>query len=414
MRVLIVDDHERVRRAVRLLLSRLENVAVCGEAVDGGEAVAKAYEFRPDVIIMDIDIPGLNGIEASREIHRLLPNIKIVVISFYDIPEAREEALRVGAVAYVTKSSVWRLLPILRKIQIGDSSPCSPERSEPDMNMQDASHERPDLENLLSECQEHFRATFEQMAVGMGHVDQDGRWLRVNQKLCELVGYTKTEIHQLSLQDLTHPADIGADHALARKVALGELDHYFSEKRFIHKDGRVVWIRLTVNAIRDAHGRLKYCLHVAEDATASKDAQARLAQVARNLQIASGKLDLVTSNMHACLTQCSRDLRYLWASQTYADWLQRPIEKIIGHAILDVIGKSAFRVLQPRFDHVLRGEKISYEEDVTYERIGARRISASYSPTLDAAGCVDGWIALVQDLTTEHSPSVTYATSDLV
>jgi PAS domain S-box-containing protein len=414
LRALIVDDHERVRRAVRLLLSRMQDVEVCGEAVDGGEAVAKAHELNPDVIIMDIDIPGLNGIEASREIHRLLPNIKIVVISFYDIPEAREEALRVGAIAYVTKSSVWRLLPILRKIKVGDFSGSSPEGSEPGIAMQGASQDRPDLENLLNECQERFLTAFEQMAVGMGHVDSDGRWLRVNRKLCDLIGYTKTEIRQLSLQDITHPADVAADQGLSRKVALGELDHYFIEKRYIHRDGRIVWIRLTVNAVRDAHGKLKYCLHVAEDATASKDAQARLAQIARNLQIASGKLDLVTSNMHASLSQCSRDLRYLWVSQTFADWLQRPIEKIIGHSILDVIGKTAFQTLQPHFDHVLRGEKISYKESVTYERIGTRHISASYSPTLDADGSVDGWIALVKDLTADHKPSIRYATSDLV
>jgi DNA-binding NarL/FixJ family response regulator len=77
-----------------------------------------------------------------------------LVVSFYDIPEAKEEALRAGAIAYLPKSSVWRLVPILRKIQVGDSFGSSRRVPSWDMDTRVASHDRPDLENLLTECKE--------------------------------------------------------------------------------------------------------------------------------------------------------------------------------------------------------------------------------------------------------------------
>ena len=101
----------------------------------------------------------------------------------------------------------------------------------------------------------------------------------------------------------------------------------------------------------------------------------------------------------APLTHCSRDLRYLWVNQYYAGWLHKPIDKIVGRPIQDVIGKEAFETLLPRFERALRGEDVSYEAEATYDEIGLRRISAAYKPALDSNGCTEGWVALVEDIT---------------
>lgn len=406
LRVLIVDDHERIRRGIRVLLSGMENIDVCGEAVDGHDAITKAKLLIPDVIIMDMNIPSPNGIEATGEIRRILPNIKIVLISQHEIPQAQREALRAGAVTYLPKSSIWRLVEDLRKLQRsngnGDGNGTvafSESNIAASPNTEENSKDRADLESLLRDCEERFHSAFDQMAVGMCHIAEDGRWIRFNQKLCDIVGYTRKEMQHLRLQDITHPADLTTDIELIRAVAAGDVDQYFEEKRYIRKDGRIAWVRLTVNAVRDPDHKLKYCLHVAEDISASKETEEKLFRASYDLQVASGCLSLVAEQAGALLTHCSRDLRYLWVNQNYADWLRKPAEKIIGLPIVDVVGREAFQTLQPHFDQVLSGKKIAYEEDVTYDRIGQRHISATYSPTFDSSGIADGWLALLQDVT---------------
>ena len=110
-------------------------------------------------------------------------------------------------------------------------------------------------------------------------------------------------------------------------------------------------------------------------------------------------LETVTRLMAVGVTRCSRDFRYLWANQAYASWIQRPLNEIIEHSILDVLGKRAFEELLPHFNRVLSGEKIEHEEEVYFRGIGPRWISATYYPTLDGNGAADGWVAVVIDIT---------------
>ena len=105
-RVLIVDDHEVVRRGVRSLLAARTGFEVCGEAVDGQDGVEKAQELKPDVIVMDVSMPKLNGFEATRLIHNLLPDIGVLILSQHESPEVIKQAFRAGALGYVAKSSI--------------------------------------------------------------------------------------------------------------------------------------------------------------------------------------------------------------------------------------------------------------------------------------------------------------------
>ena len=116
-------------------------------------------------------------------------------------------------------------------------------------------------------------------------------------------------------------------------------------------------------------------------------------------RLALETLELVTKEMSAAVTRCSRDFRYLWVNQGCADLLQRRVDQIVGHPIVNVLGKEAFESLRHHFERVLQGEKVSYEDQVNYRSIGLRWISATYIPTVDARGVVDGWVAVVVDIT---------------
>ena len=117
VRILIADDHEVVRRGVRSLLTSRKEWDVCGEAVDGRDAVKKAKELKPDVVVLDISMPHLNGFEAARLIHKEVPQSKILILSQHNVSEMLQTALDAGARGYVSKSEVSRdLLPAVEAI----------------------------------------------------------------------------------------------------------------------------------------------------------------------------------------------------------------------------------------------------------------------------------------------------------
>jgi PAS domain S-box-containing protein len=135
---------------------------------------------------------------------------------------------------------------------------------------------RVDAERSLRESEGRFRATFEQAAVGIAHVGLDGRWLRVNPALCDILGYTRHELSKLTFQDITHPDDLDADLTLAERLARGEVDRYTLEKRYVRGDGSHVWATLTGSVVRTADGAPDFFIAVVEDISQRKELEARL------------------------------------------------------------------------------------------------------------------------------------------
>ena len=121
VRVFVVDDYEPFRRTVCSMLKAAANVQVIGEASDGLEAVHKAEELKPDVILLDIGLPTLNGIEAARRISRVLPDAKILFVSQDNDPDVAAAALSGGAKGYVHKLDVTKdLLPAVKAVLRGE------------------------------------------------------------------------------------------------------------------------------------------------------------------------------------------------------------------------------------------------------------------------------------------------------
>jgi PAS domain S-box-containing protein len=130
--------------------------------------------------------------------------------------------------------------------------------------------ERRRIEEVLRESEERFRATFEHAAVGAAQVGTDGRWLRVNRHLCEILGYTQEELLGMTFQDITHPDDLEADLEQTRAILRGESQLFSMEKRYVRKDGSPVWVNLTVSLVREASGEPRYFISVIEDISERK------------------------------------------------------------------------------------------------------------------------------------------------
>src|SRR5271167_2227767 len=108
LRILLADDHEIVRKGLRALLEKHDGWEVCGEAGDGREAIDKAQQLRPDVIILDIGMPSLNGLDTTRQLLQLDPQFKVIVLTITDSDQVIREALDAGARGFVLKSDAAR------------------------------------------------------------------------------------------------------------------------------------------------------------------------------------------------------------------------------------------------------------------------------------------------------------------
>jgi two-component system cell cycle sensor histidine kinase/response regulator CckA len=129
-------------------------------------------------------------------------------------------------------------------------------------------------EESLRQSQELLRSAFDHAAIGMALVAPDGRWLRVNHALCDIVGYSEQELLATNFQAITHPDDLAADLDFVRQMLAGEIQTYQMEKRYFHKIGHVVWILLSVSLVRDLEGSPLFFIGQIQDITARKRAEA--------------------------------------------------------------------------------------------------------------------------------------------
>jgi PAS domain S-box-containing protein len=138
--------------------------------------------------------------------------------------------------------------------------------------------DRKGAEEALRASELRFRGTFENAAVGIAHEDLTGRFLRVNERFCTILGYPSPELVGKNLSEVTHPDDLAADLARFNALTNGEFPSYTMEKRFIRKDGTPIWAHLTVSIQCDAAGQPAYCIKIIQDISERKRLEAELRQ----------------------------------------------------------------------------------------------------------------------------------------
>jgi PAS domain S-box-containing protein len=165
----------------------------------------------------------------------------------------------------------------------------------------------------LKESEARFAATFEQAAVGIAMVSPQGRWLRVNQTLCRITGYTKDELFKLSFQDITHPDDLDADLGFVRCMLDREIDNYAMEKRYFRKDGSLVWVNLTVSLVWTPRGGPDYFISVIEDISDRKRMQDEILQLNADLEervrLRTADLAAINKELETFTYSVSHDLK---------------------------------------------------------------------------------------------------------
>ncbi len=137
----------------------------------------------------------------------------------------------------------------------------------------------------LEESQERFRSAFEYAAIGKALVSPEGKFIKANPALCEILGYSETELLQKSFQDITYPDDLNLDLEFLRQMLDSEIRTYQMEKRYIHSSGRLVWVLLSVSLMRDNAQKPLYFISQIQDISVRKQAEADLQQLNADLEV---------------------------------------------------------------------------------------------------------------------------------
>jgi PAS domain S-box-containing protein len=282
LRILLVDDHEPVRRGVRSLLSSHSDWLVCGEAVDGLDAIEKAKALRPNVVLMDISMPRMNGLDATQILRRDMPDSKIVIVSQNDPAIACRQATEVDAAGYVAKSSLSDdLVPTIEKVISRE-----PKNGSHPMSATASSWLPGEAEDRL----QHLAAIVDSSDDGIISKNLDGVITSWNKAAERLFGYSAEEAVGRHIT-LIIPSDRLPEEAMILdRLKRGERVEHFETVR-VRKDGGMLDVSLTISPVKDSQGRVIGASKIARDITAQKRAEQTLRENEQRLRALTDALE---------------------------------------------------------------------------------------------------------------------------
>ncbi|MCX5643340.1 MAG: PAS domain S-box protein [Phycisphaerae bacterium] len=228
------------------------------------EAITLAAQRTFDVILLDLTLPDSTGLDTCARMRRAAPHVPIVVLTGVDDETIALEAMRQGIEDYLVKGQ------ILHGSTVGRATRYAVERSRSKL--------------ALRESEEQFRATYEHAAIGIQMLSLDGRPFHSNGMLCRILGYSQQELEHRYFNDITHPEDLRREMPLLQDLLARRIPSYTIEKRYLHKDGHSVWVRVTSSLARVAE---PYRISIIEDITARKQAEEQLVKLNRVLKALS-------------------------------------------------------------------------------------------------------------------------------
>ena len=265
LRVVVVDDAPEVRTVLATQLRLAEGFEVVGLGGNGNEAIDLASQLAPDLVLLDVSMPDMDGLDALVAIRVAAPAAKVVMFSGFAADELAERARRLGAADFLQKDIPTERLPsLLRTIAAGE-------------RLRD--HDRPpprhEPTEVMAEQVERFRDMFDQATIGMATLTLAGKIVRSNPALRSLTGVSGDELTGRAYADIASRASAHAVEAAIDDVVAGRRDVADLEHRLSVEHGER-WVLSTIAAVRDSAGRPLYLFLQVQDVTSRHEAQEAL------------------------------------------------------------------------------------------------------------------------------------------
>jgi len=298
IQVLLIEDDLDDADLLRRFLSQIHQPVfklVHAQLLSEGLACLQKQHF--DIVLLDLGLPDSSGIEGALTLRKQSGRIPIIVLTGLDDEELALKSLQMDIQDYLVKGQIDKSL-LKRAIRYAI----------------ERKHAMEDLQN----SEARFRAFFEMANVGAAQVDPATYgFLQVNDRFCRITGYSREELLTMTVQDITHPDDQEADQDHFRQLTSGETSPYTEEKRYIRKDGQVVWVSVSGTIIRDTHGKAVLGVGVIQDITEHKNAEQALRFSERRFKFTMEAAELGVWDLNL-------SDRSMWRSQRY--------DQIFGHA----------------------------------------------------------------------------------
>ena len=384
MRLVIADDHEIVRRGVRALLQTQPGWEVCAEAADGYQAVEKAKLLSPDVVILDVSMPGMNGLEATRILRRISPLAEILILSQHESAEMVRQAFSAGARGYVVKSSVGRDLitaveRVSRKKLFYDTNIGQIEDWTDPTDVHAVLQRGAALENALRESEERYRALVTATSEAVWRTDPAGKVIWVSPYWTELTGAEFQHPKSPRWSEVVHPDDrIKAQTAFDESIRTGS--PYLCEFRVRINDGSYRYFAAKSVPVRNPDNSIREWMGTLVDFTDRKHAELALREREAHLRLAQTAAGVGTWEYDV-----TKDVRKNWSTETFQifgfapetsdyhqQWLARvhPDDLPTVQETLRGASDTAMVEVEYRYEHPTLGERWMYSKGRLLAREG--------------------------------------------
>lgn len=386
-----------------------------------------------DLILSDYSLPGFDGISALKIALATCPEVPFIFVSASLGEELAIEALKSGATDYVLKQRLWRLVPSIKRalrqakerveLQQAESElrklaselerrveERTAQLAKANVSLTEQIVERQRVEESLRASESTLRSYFELPLIGIAITSPDKEWIEVNDKVCEIFGYDKHELQQMTWAELTYPEDLKADLKQFNQILAGTSEGYSLDKRFIRKNGQVIYASVSVRCVRRANGSVNYLVAVVKDITERKGREERL-RLLESVAVNANDAILIT------------EAEPIDESGPRIIYVNDAFTRMTGYSQQDVLGKTP-RILQGPKSDTAELEKLRTAlekwQPIVVELINYRKdgsefwVEMSIVPVANEKGWYTHWVAVQRDITERKEALLALRLSDEV
>ncbi|PYX74027.1 MAG: hypothetical protein DMG78_07525 [Acidobacteria bacterium] len=375
-RILLVDDDPRVRRVISTMLSHHTGWEICGEAGDGQQSVDLARAMNPDVVLMDVSMPGMNGLDATRVLRRESPRVDVILVSQSDPKIISRQAAEVGARAYCCKSDLARnLVPIIER------------------TLEDRHSKHVEGASLIFERSHSDQASSLLAAIVDSSDDViisknlDGIITSWNTSAQRVFGYSSKEAIGAHITLIIPKDRIPEEDGIISRVRRGERIEHFDTVRQ-RKDGTLIDISLTISPVRDSSGRIVGASKVAREITDRKRAERSTGLLAAIVD--SSDDAIVSKTLDGIITSWNKSAEQMFGYLS---------EEAVGKHITLIIPRDRWDEEACIIDRLRRGERVDHFQTVRRRKDDSLvDVSLTISPVKDSSGNIVGASKVARDI----------------